>query len=168
MICPAGQGPDLFETIEGCPQRPKKEIHEGSPSETVLRMGRPAARQAGAPPPEEQEGWEQSPPGSAGVPPAPVRAQPGPTPPARIKREPGHGSPPTPTEAASAGRVDSRGGGERMRAGRPRSRGHPAGLSRIRPVCSPCCAPASRPVDPVYRCSMLQQTELTGHGLCSP
>ena len=124
MICPAGQGPDLFETIEGCPQRPKKEIHEGSPSETVLPHGQacgPASRCA--PPLEEQEGWEQSPPGSAGVPPAPVRAQPGPTPPARIKREPGHGSPPAPTEAASAGRVDSRGGGERMRAGRPRSRG---------------------------------------------
>ena len=29
MICPAGQGPHLPETIEGYPQRPKKEIHEG-------------------------------------------------------------------------------------------------------------------------------------------
>ena len=127
MICPAGQGPDLFETIEGCPQRPKKEIHEGSPSETVLPHGQACGPASRCAPPlrSKRDGSSPPPPppGSAGVPPAPVRAQPGPTPPARIKREPGHGSPPAPTEAASAGRVDSRGGGERMRAGRPRSRG---------------------------------------------
>ena len=124
MICPAGQGPDLFETIEGCPQRPKKEIHEGSPSETVLPHGQacgPASRCA--PPLRSKRDGSSPPPGArASRPPLSGRS------PAPLPRPGSSGNQamallPPPTEAASAGRVDSRGGVERMRAGRPRSRG---------------------------------------------
>ena len=169
MICPAGQGPDLFETIEGCPQRPKKEIHEGSPSETVLPHGQacgPASRCA--PPLRSKRDGSSPPPGARASRPPLSGRSPAPLPrpgssgnqamallPPRLRRRRLGGS--TVGAAAKGCGRDARAPG-----------GHPAGLSRIRPVCSPCCAPASRPVDPVYRCSMLQQTELTGHGLCSP